>query len=47
MFDVGVATAEVLYQLQGGAPPATSGGVGELGNGNGSLMRILPLVFPA
>jgi ADP-ribosylglycohydrolase len=47
VFDVGIATAEALQRLKRGASPASSGGNGEFDNGNGSLMRILPLAFPA
>jgi ADP-ribosyl-[dinitrogen reductase] hydrolase len=45
VFDIGIATAEALRRLKAGMSPANSGGKGEFDNGNGSLMRILPLAF--
>jgi ADP-ribosylglycohydrolase len=45
VFDVGIATAEALRRLKSGVSPAASGGSGEYDNGNGALMRILPLLF--
>ncbi|OLY90906.1 ADP-ribosylglycohydrolase [Cnuella takakiae] len=45
VFDIGIATADALYQYQQGCPPLLAGGADELSNGNGSLMRILPLLF--
>jgi ADP-ribosylglycohydrolase len=45
VFDVGIATADAIRQLRNGKSPLLSGGTGENSNGNGSLMRILPLVF--
>lgn len=45
VFDIGIATAEALQRLRRGVAPAQAGGKGEYDNGNGSLMRILPLVF--
>lgn len=45
VFDVGIATADAIRQLRNGRSPMLSGGTGEHSNGNGSLMRILPLVF--
>jgi ADP-ribosyl-[dinitrogen reductase] hydrolase len=45
VFDVGVATAAALRRLRQGTEPSAAGGRGEADNGNGSLMRILPLVF--
>ncbi|MDB5234204.1 MAG: draG3 [Hymenobacter sp.] len=47
VFDVGIATAEALRRLKRGVSPTASGGAGEYDNGNGSLMRILPLAFRA
>jgi ADP-ribosyl-[dinitrogen reductase] hydrolase len=47
VFDVGIATAEALRRLKRGVPPTASGGAGEFDNGNGALMRILPLAFRA
>ena len=46
VFDIGVTTQEALHQLQAnpeGSPLA--GGTDEYSNGNGALMRILPLAF--
>ena len=45
VFDVGIATADALRQLRNGKSPRYSGGTAETSNGNGSLMRILPLAF--
>jgi ADP-ribosylglycohydrolase len=45
VFDIGIATADALLQVSKGKHPLTTGGTSELSNGNGSLMRILPLVF--
>ena len=45
VFDVGIATYEAISYLRKGVRPEMSGGAGELSNGNGSLMRILPLIF--
>jgi ADP-ribosyl-[dinitrogen reductase] hydrolase len=45
VFDIGIATAEALQCLRRGREPQHAGGSGEYSNGNGSLMRILPLVF--
>jgi ADP-ribosyl-[dinitrogen reductase] hydrolase len=47
VFDIGIATRHALDRLQLGIPPAQAGGTGEYDNGNGALMRILPLVFHA
>ncbi len=45
VFDIGIATAKALQKIAQGTSPMISGGVGEGDNGNGSLMRILPLIF--
>ncbi|WP_026098338.1 ADP-ribosylglycohydrolase family protein [Kamptonema formosum] len=45
VFDIGNATREALYRLERGVPPLEAGGTGEHSNGNGSLMRILPVAF--
>ena len=45
VFDVGGATRAALERVARGAPAATAGGVGEGDNGNGSLMRILPVAL--
>lgn len=45
VFDVGIQTAAALKRLAQGASPAHSGLSGERNNGNGSLMRSLPLAL--
>lgn len=45
VFDVGNATNTAIHFLSQGAPPVTAGEDDENSNGNGSLMRILPLLF--
>jgi len=45
VFDIGIATSSAIYSLQKGVPPTLAGGSDEDSNGNGSLMRILPLLF--
>lgn len=45
VFDVGVATQQAIGRLRVGAAPTQAGGIDERDNGNGGLMRILPLVF--
>ena len=45
IFDVGISTRSALEKLIRGAKPEHSGEMGEYSNGNGSLMRILPLAF--
>lgn len=45
VFDIGRATAQAILRLNQGVPPAQAGGALERDNGNGSLMRIAPLVF--
>ncbi|QHS61091.1 ADP-ribosylglycohydrolase family protein [Chitinophaga agri] len=45
VFDIGNATHEAISRLRRGTSPALAGGVDEHSNGNGSLMRILPLLF--
>lgn len=44
-FDVGNATSEALERYASGTLPLECGGQSEFDNGNGSLMRILPLLF--
>ena len=44
VFDVGITTSHAIYRLERGVPPDLAGGMDESENGNGSLMRILPLV---
>jgi ADP-ribosyl-[dinitrogen reductase] hydrolase len=45
VFDVGVQTTTALRALMGGASPIESGPREERHNGNGSLMRVLPLAL--
>lgn len=45
VFDIGITTSQAIQILQRGAKPILAGGTSEDSNGNGSLMRILPLVF--
>lgn len=45
VFDIGIATSQALRRLASGVAPVLAGGAHEDDNGNGSLMRILPLVF--
>ena len=45
VFDVGIATRQSIERLENGYPPDQAGGVGEYDNGNGALMRILPVVL--
>jgi ADP-ribosylglycohydrolase len=45
VFDVGIATRKALQRFRNGAEPLKCGGTSEQDNGNGSLMRILPLAF--
>ncbi len=45
VFDVGTATKQAIYNLSTGTRPDLAGGFDEDENGNGSLMRILPLLF--
>jgi ADP-ribosyl-[dinitrogen reductase] hydrolase len=44
VFDVGIATSEAIRRLQTGCKPELAGGLEISDNGNGSLMRILPLL---
>ncbi len=45
VFDIGITTREALNRLADGAQPDLAGNFDEKSNGNGSLMRILPLLF--
>jgi ADP-ribosyl-[dinitrogen reductase] hydrolase len=45
MFDIGIATSQAINRLSAGVRPDLAGGTGENSNGNGSLMRIAPLLF--
>lgn len=44
-FDIGIATRSALHRIEQGTPALQAGENGEYSNGNGSLMRILPLAF--
>ncbi|OKH17254.1 ADP-ribosylglycohydrolase family protein [[Limnothrix rosea] IAM M-220] len=44
-FDVGNTTAAAIRKMLDGVSPLEAGGSDERSNGNGSLMRILPLAF--
>ena len=44
VFDIGIATSAAIDRLIKGALPDRAGGTDEKSNGNGSLMRILPLL---
>lgn len=45
IFDIGGATRAAISRLMNGVSPLFSGGMLEHDNGNGSLMRILPVAF--
>lgn len=45
VFDIGNTTLHTISNLLRGTPPENSGDTDEDANGNGSLMRTLPLVF--
>ncbi|MDR2551732.1 MAG: ADP-ribosylglycohydrolase family protein [Treponema sp.] len=45
VFDIGISTAKAISCLKSGAAPEQAGCAGVNENGNGSLMRIAPLVF--
>ena len=45
VFDIGIATTHAIHNIAKGHQPELCGGFYEEDNGNGSLMRILPLVF--
>jgi len=45
VFDVGIQTANAIRQLKMGVEPLLAGGFDEYSNGNGSLMRVLPLAL--
>ncbi|SDQ44645.1 ADP-ribosylglycohydrolase [Chryseobacterium soldanellicola] len=45
IFDIGIATRQAIYKISKGYTPQLCGGTSEFDNGNGSLMRILPLLF--
>lgn len=45
VFDIGIGTRLAIQRLEEGELPELAGGFEEMDNGNGSLMRILPLVI--
>lgn len=45
VFDVGMQTNSAIHQLRRGVPALEAGGKDEMSNGNGSLMRVLPLAL--
>lgn len=45
VFDAGNATRHAIYRLMEGVSPEQAGGKSDKDNGNGSLMRISPLLF--
>jgi ADP-ribosylglycohydrolase len=45
VFDIGYGTRKAIQRLADGVDPEQAGGTDETDNGNGSLMRILPLLF--
>lgn len=45
VFDIGTATASALHAIESGVPAGEAGPAGEYDNGNGSLMRILPIAL--
>jgi len=45
VFDVGVQTSSALLELRAGTPALKAGRNDERANGNGSLMRVLPLAL--
>ncbi len=45
VFDIGIATRQSIYKISKGYSSQLCGGISEFDNGNGSLMRILPLLF--
>lgn len=45
VFDIGMQTQRALRNLASGSPPLQAGPSGEADNGNGSLMRVLPMAL--
>jgi ADP-ribosylglycohydrolase len=45
VFDIGIQTAQAITSLREGIAPAQAGPCGEFDNGNGALMRVLPLTL--
>lgn len=44
VFDIGITTSQTISKLKTGIQPELAGGIATSDNGNGSLMRILPLL---
>jgi ADP-ribosylglycohydrolase len=45
IFDIGIATSDAISNIESGIPPEEAGRDDECSNGNGSLMRILPMAL--
>ena len=45
VFDIGISTNHAIHSIETGTKPILAGGTSERDNGNGSLMRIIPLLF--
>ena len=45
VFDAGIHTARVVHEISSGMPVLAAGALGDRARGNGSLMRVLPLVL--
>lgn len=45
VFDVGIQTSKAIWHLKQDVAPLLAGGTDEYSNGNGSLMRVLPLAL--
>lgn len=45
VFDVGIQTSQAIQRLIAGTPASRAGSTAEKANGNGSLMRVLPLAL--
>lgn len=45
VFDIGNGTRDAIITLESGVEPTTAGSDNSFNNGNGSLMRILPIAF--
>ncbi len=45
VFDIGGTTRDAINRLRSGIDPVLAGGEDEMDNGNGSLMRILPILW--
>jgi len=45
VFDIGSTTSAAISRMKQGVAPEEAGGAGERDNGNGSLMRILPVAL--